>query len=95
MADDLVAETFVAAIAGRASYDPSRADPRAWLYGIATNLLKRHWRQEHRNLVSVSASMQLAGTQSTSGPDEDGVELQIIWRSSFGLSVVVLSNYLA
>lgn len=71
-ADDLVAETFLAAIAGRSSYDPSRADPRAWLYGIATNLLKHHWRQENRNLVTVSAFVQLIGTHSVSGPDEDG-----------------------
>ncbi|QUQ69612.1 RNA polymerase sigma factor [Kutzneria sp. CA-103260] len=46
-ADDLVAETFLAAIAGHANYDPTRP-VRPWLYGIATNKLRRHLRQEHR-----------------------------------------------
>ncbi|PWW62402.1 RNA polymerase sigma factor [Actinokineospora spheciospongiae] len=49
-ADDLVAETFVAAWAGRVGYDPARADVRPWLFGIATNLLRAHWREETRSL---------------------------------------------
>ncbi|MFI9384123.1 RNA polymerase sigma factor [Kutzneria sp. NPDC052558] len=46
-ADDLVAETFLAAIAGHGNYDPSQPI-RPWLYGIATNKLRRHLRQERR-----------------------------------------------
>lgn len=53
-ADDLVAETFLAALAGRDGFDRSRADPRAWLYGIATNLLRRHQRQELRGLAATA-----------------------------------------
>src|SRR4051794_5307314 len=52
VADDLVAETFLAGLAGRAGYDPAKSDPRAWLYGIATNLLRRHFRQEIRGLAA-------------------------------------------
>ena len=48
VADDLVAETFVIALRRRASYDPERAPVRGWLYGIATNLLRSHRRQEVR-----------------------------------------------
>ncbi|QKV73018.1 RNA polymerase sigma factor [Amycolatopsis sp. Hca4] len=48
VADDLVAETFVVALRRRASYDPERAPVRGWLYGIATNLLRNHVRQEVR-----------------------------------------------
>src|SRR6266545_4389044 len=47
-ADDLVAETFLIAWERRASYRPERASARAWLYGIATNLLRRHARSEAR-----------------------------------------------
>lgn len=54
VADDLVAETFLAALAGRGGYDPTRSDPRAWLYGIATNLLRRHFRQEVRGLAATA-----------------------------------------
>lgn len=49
-ADDLVAETFLAAWAARDSYRPDKAPVRAWLYGIATNLLRRHARTEVRGL---------------------------------------------
>jgi RNA polymerase sigma-70 factor (ECF subfamily) len=46
-ADDLVAETFLAAMTGYAGYDPTQPI-RPWLYGIATNKLRRHLRQERR-----------------------------------------------
>jgi RNA polymerase sigma-70 factor (ECF subfamily) len=48
-ADDLVAETFLVAWERRASYRPDRGSALAWLYGIATNLLRRHARREARN----------------------------------------------
>jgi RNA polymerase sigma factor (sigma-70 family) len=50
IADDLVSETFLAALRGRHSYDPARAGVRPWLYGIAGNLLRRHLRHELREL---------------------------------------------
>ncbi|GAA1025834.1 MULTISPECIES: RNA polymerase sigma factor [Amycolatopsis] len=49
-ADDLVGETFLIALQRRASYDPARASARAWLFGIATNLLRQHARAEIRYL---------------------------------------------
>ncbi|WP_394619857.1 RNA polymerase sigma factor [Lentzea sp. JNUCC 0626] len=49
-ADDLVAETFLVALKRRAAYDPSQATARSWLYGIATNLMRNHVRQEVRTL---------------------------------------------
>ena len=45
-AEDVVAETFLTAHANFRSYDPSRSGPMPWLYGIATNLLRRHGREE-------------------------------------------------
>ena len=48
VADDLVAETFLAAFAKRDRYDLGRADARPWLYGIATNLVGQHRRDEVR-----------------------------------------------
>lgn len=48
VADDLVAETFVVALRRRATYDPAQAPIRGWLYGIATNLLRNHVREEVR-----------------------------------------------
>lgn len=47
-ADDLLQETFIIAHQKRAHFDPDRADPRAWLYGIAANLCRRHLRSQSR-----------------------------------------------
>jgi RNA polymerase sigma factor (sigma-70 family) len=47
-ADDLVAETFLAAFRRRTSYDTSRSQARPWLFGIATTLIARHRRSEQR-----------------------------------------------
>lgn len=47
-AEDLASETFVRALEHRTRFDPSRGDERAWLFGIATNLLSKHRRAEVR-----------------------------------------------
>ena len=50
MADDVVAETFLAAFRRRKRYDLCRADARPWLYGIAANVIGKHRRAEVRML---------------------------------------------
>jgi RNA polymerase sigma factor (sigma-70 family) len=50
LADDLAAETFVVAFRSRGRYDPVATDARPWLFGIAANLMRRHWRAERRQL---------------------------------------------
>lgn len=47
-ADELASETFVRAFAGRAAYDHAQPSARAWLYGVATNLLRERSRSERR-----------------------------------------------
>jgi RNA polymerase sigma factor (sigma-70 family) len=47
-ADDIVAETFLLAFRQRGDYDTARGNVLPWLYGIATNLLGRHRRDEIR-----------------------------------------------
>jgi RNA polymerase sigma-70 factor (ECF subfamily) len=49
-ADDLVAETFLVAFRKRTGYDPGFPDARPWLYGIATDLIAQHRREEARQL---------------------------------------------
>lgn len=41
LAADLAAETFARALEGRRGFDASRGDARAWLFGIARNVLAR------------------------------------------------------
>ena len=47
-ADDIAAETFLAAFQNRERYDVRCPDARPWLYGIATNLVSMHRRSELR-----------------------------------------------
>jgi RNA polymerase sigma factor (sigma-70 family) len=49
-ADDLTAETFLAAFRRRASYDLACADALPWLYGVATRVLAQHRRDDARQL---------------------------------------------
>jgi RNA polymerase sigma-70 factor (ECF subfamily) len=56
LADDLAAETFAIAYRRRGSYDPSRGAVGAWLFGIATRLLRAHWRKE-RQLLALEARL--------------------------------------
>lgn len=41
LAADLTAEAFARALEGRAGFSPERGDARAWLFGIARNVLAR------------------------------------------------------
>ncbi|MGH3227145.1 MAG: RNA polymerase sigma factor [Streptosporangiaceae bacterium] len=50
LAEDVVAETFLAAFARRGRYDTARADARPWLYGIAVRQIGRHRRAGARQL---------------------------------------------
>jgi RNA polymerase sigma factor (sigma-70 family) len=67
IADDLVADTFVTALDHRHRYDPTRAGVRPWLYGIASNLLRRHVRDELRAL---RATARLVTERYADGPED-------------------------
>ncbi|MER5332320.1 RNA polymerase sigma factor [Micromonospora sp. NPDC002717] len=45
-AEDVVAETFLAAFRRRGTYDLARADARPWFFGILTREIARHRRAE-------------------------------------------------
>ena len=66
-ADDVAAETFLTAFRARRRFDASRGTVRAWLYGIATNLIGAYHRQE----VRAYRAMELAGRD---GAGRDGTE---------------------
>jgi RNA polymerase sigma factor (sigma-70 family) len=49
VADELAAETFAVAFRSWDRLDPA-GPVRPWLYGIAANLVRHHWRKERRML---------------------------------------------
>jgi RNA polymerase sigma-70 factor (ECF subfamily) len=64
VAEDVTAETFLAAFRGRGKYDGAWSDARPWLYGIAVRQIRRHWRVEGRRL-------RLLRSARADGPAED------------------------
>jgi RNA polymerase sigma factor (sigma-70 family) len=56
LAEELAAETFLVAFDSRVRYDATRSQALPWLLGIATNLMRRHWRRESRELGAYARS---------------------------------------
>ncbi|MGI8329985.1 RNA polymerase sigma factor [Actinomadura scrupuli] len=72
-ADDVAAETFLAAFDQRDRYDLARPEARAWLYGIATHLIGRHWRAEER----MYRALERSGVDGDAGCHADRVAERI------------------
>lgn len=68
-ADECASETFLRALAGLRSYDPARASVMSWLLGIATNLVREHFRHEQRWLASLEAASITSESQSPSAEE--------------------------
>ncbi len=68
VADELAAQTFLEAYDRRATYDHGRGEPRAWLYGIAVNLLRRHRRSEERRLRAYARAARAEPAHEHSDP---------------------------
>lgn len=71
-ADELTSETFAQAFEHRQRYDTNRPDARPWLYGIAHNLLRHHYRDEARALRAYG-SRKLDSPAPDSAAAFDGV----------------------
>jgi RNA polymerase sigma factor (sigma-70 family) len=69
VADDLAAQTFATAFTEWNRFDPSRP-LRPWLYGIAANLVRHHWRAERRMLRAYVRT----GVDPVMTDDEETVE---------------------
>jgi RNA polymerase sigma factor (sigma-70 family) len=54
LADDIAADVFLVAFRQRHRFDSARGEVRPWLYGIATNLVSRHRRDEVRRWRALS-----------------------------------------
>jgi len=74
-ADELAAETFTVAFRRWDRLDPERP-VRPWLYGIAANLMRHHWRKERRMLRAYARTgVDPISTEDT--PAEDTRELAV------------------
>lgn len=77
VAQDVVADVFAIALDRFHTFSPLKGTERGWLYGIANNRLRRHWRTERRRLRALARSSRVAerDVEPTSRVD-DGVDAQ-------------------
>ena len=87
-ADDVVAEVFLVAFQRRGEYDLTHADARPWLYGIATNLIRRHRRNEVRFLRAIAQ----AAEDPPAEPIADQVTRRVAAQAVRGALVRVLAE---
>lgn len=66
---DVAADVFLTAFAARHTYDLERPTALPWLYGIATNLIRRHRRDEASRFKAVARQTAI---MIVSVPDEEG-----------------------
>ncbi|MEV0148146.1 RNA polymerase sigma factor [Nonomuraea sp. NPDC050733] len=81
VAEDVVAETFLAAFRQRGRYDLARHDALPWLYGIATNLIGRHKRTEARQLNLLARTGVDPVTEPFTPRSDDRLSAQAVQRS--------------
>ncbi|WP_188189981.1 RNA polymerase sigma factor [Nonomuraea sp. SYSU D8015] len=78
-AEDVVADTFLAAFQRRGDYDRGRPDARPWLYGIASNVIGKRRRAE-MNLYRAYIRSGVHPAEIPGGQVEDGINTLAVNR---------------
>jgi RNA polymerase sigma-70 factor (ECF subfamily) len=79
VAEDLLGEVWTAAFASRRRYDRSFPGARPWLFGIALNTLRRHWRS--RTVEDPTADLSDLPAVSDPWPvEDDRIEGEMLLR---------------
>ncbi|HOY29600.1 MAG TPA: RNA polymerase sigma factor [Flavobacteriales bacterium] len=77
---DLTQQTFLKAMLALATYEPRGLPFRAWLYRIALNEVRMHWRKRKEILIDVSYR-EVKGLSEEMGLDLDETEMQRLGRA--------------
>jgi RNA polymerase sigma-70 factor, ECF subfamily len=78
LAEEVTAETFARGFEARGRYDSVHGNALPWLLGIASNLLRRHWRTERRRLDAYARAAR--HERPGEAPDVDGAVLRAVAR---------------
>lgn len=93
-ADDLSQETFVRAYKAHRSLPPD-ANVRAWLFTIATNLCRNHFRAEGRRRQAMAAVAAGASERGPSWPEGEAIANQASARIDRIVTALPLKQRLA
>jgi RNA polymerase sigma factor (sigma-70 family) len=78
-ADDLSGDVFRLAFEQRHRFRPHHESALPWLYGLASNLLLKHWRSERRHLHALA---RFCGGQGAPIVELDGVDDRLTARAA-------------
>jgi RNA polymerase sigma factor (sigma-70 family) len=78
LAEEVAAETFARGFEARGRYDAVHDDALPWLLGIASNVLRRHWRTERRRLDAYARAAR--HERPGAAPDAGGDVLHAVAR---------------
>ncbi|TDC21376.1 RNA polymerase sigma factor [Streptomyces sp. 8K308] len=70
VADDLLADVWLQAYANRHTYDVGRRPARGWLFGVARNVLARHWQRAAREAGAAQPPGDAMSTDSWEAVDQ-------------------------
>jgi RNA polymerase sigma-70 factor (ECF subfamily) len=87
LGEELAQETFTRAFTGRGGYDADRQAVRPWLFGIASNILRRHARDQHRQFEAYSK----VGHEPSGIPEHDAA----IARADAAAALPVMARVLS
>jgi RNA polymerase sigma-70 factor, ECF subfamily len=93
-ADDLSQETFVRAYKAFRALPPD-ANVRAWLFAIATNLCRNHYRAEGRRRQAMAAAAAGASDRGSSWPEGQAIANQASARIDVIVSALPFKQRLA
>ncbi len=93
LAEDLAADVFATAYRRRDAYQPERGSLRSWLYGIAANVVRGHWRDEQQLLeldarVAHESPGPLTAAQFADAADERVIAVTLAPRIAGALAAL-------
>jgi len=80
-ANDVLADVFLAAFEARRRYDPDFSTALPWLYGIASNLLRKHYRQRAGELRMLERLVRLSDPDDHADAVADVIDAQLQVRA--------------
>src|SRR5262249_41553122 len=93
-ADDLSQETFLRAFRAHRTL-PANANVRAWLFAIATNLCRNHWRAEARRRKAYAAARADGHADDSSWPEGEALMKEASARGERVIAGLPLKQRLA
>jgi RNA polymerase sigma-70 factor (ECF subfamily) len=92
IAEDVVADTFLAAFRRRGDYNLDRPDARPWLFGIATKEIARRRRTEEAHYRAMSRAMSRPEAADVSEGFADRVSAAVSAQATRGALAAALSR---